>query len=236
MAVAKETNKAVTGLVFHRDEHGIYRVRTFEGLGWIEHGFGSRHATLWRGDPRVVALHQIHSAICFVADGRPGHIGEGDALVTAVPGALLTVRTADCIPVLLADERRRVVAAVHAGWRGTLQDVVGVAIRSMRERFSSRPEDLRAAIGPGIGACCYEVGREVAVQFKELFPERDDLDGGTKLDLAEANRRRLLAAGVPAARISIAGLCTCCRPEEFHSYRRDGTRAGRLISAIRICP
>lgn len=222
--------------MFHRDEHGIYRVRTFDALGWIEHGFGSRHATLWRDDPRVVALRQIHSAICVVADGRPGRIGEGDALVTAVPGALLTVRTADCIPVLLACERRRVVAAVHAGWRGTLQNVVGAAIRSMGERFGSRPEDLLAAIGPGIGACCYEVGPEVAMQFKELFAERDDLDGRTKLDLAEANRRRLLASGVPAARISVAGLCTCCRPEEFHSYRRDRAGAGRMTSAIGLRP
>lgn len=222
--------------MFHRDEHGIYHVPAFDVLGWIEHGFGSRHATLWRDDPRVVALHQIHSAICLVADGRPGRIGEGDALVTAVPGALLTVRTADCIPALLADERRHVVAAVHAGWRGTLQDVVGAAIRSMRERFCSRPEDLLTAIGPGIGACCYEVGPEVATQFKELFPERDDLDRRTKLDLTEANRRRLLAAGVPGARISVAGLCTYCRPEEFHSYRRDRAGAGRMASAIGIRP
>jgi purine-nucleoside/S-methyl-5'-thioadenosine phosphorylase / adenosine deaminase len=220
--------------VFHRDEHSIYRARSLDALGWIEHGFGTRHTTLWQDDPRVVALHQIHSNACVVADGQTGRIGEGDALVTAEKGVLLTVRTADCIPILLADERRRIVAAIHAGWRGTLQDVVAAAIGSVGDRFGSRPSNLLAAIGPGIGVCCYEVGAEVASQFKELFPERHDLDGRTRLDLAEANRRRLLAAGIPAERIAVAGLCTCCGPEEFHSFRRDRADAGRMTAAIGI--
>lgn len=213
---------------------GVYRCGALQALPWVEHGFGTRHAAPWRGDPELVTLRQIHSDVCVCADGRKGRIGDGDALVAGRPGPLLGVRTADCLPLLIVDERRRAVAAVHAGWRGALRRIAARVVEAMQAHYSSRAVDLAVAIGPGIGACCYEVGPEVAVQFQALFPERQDLKVRARIDLAEANRRILLESGVPAERIHIAGLCTACRPSEFYSWRRDGPQAGRMLSVIRI--
>ena len=222
--------------LFVKDNQHIYRAEPFSAFPWLEHGFGTRHATLWSADPRLASLRQIHSDVCFETDGRAGCLGEGDALTTAAPGVLLSVRTADCVPLLLVDEHVRAVAAVHAGWRGTVAGIAGKVAGELRRRFSSRPEDLHAAIGPGIGACCYEVGAEVAFRFQELFPERTDLGGKARIDLAEANRRQLIQAGVAAERIYTAALCTSCRLEEFHSWRRDHQTTGRMLSAVGILP
>jgi YfiH family protein len=173
-------------------------------------------------------LRQIHSSTCVAAEGRSGILGPGDALLENTPGAVVAVRTADCIPVLLVDERLRAVAAVHAGWRGTVACIVQRAVESMRERFGTSPANLHAAIGPGIGQCCYEVGPEVAAQFGG--------QGRTHIDLAGANRRQLVEAGVTPGRIYASNLCTMCRPEDFHSFRRDGEAAGRLFSFAGIRP
>jgi YfiH family protein len=149
-------------------------------------------------------------------------LGEGDALLENVPGAVVAVKTADCIPVLLIDERLRAVAAVHAGWRGTAARIAAAAVAAMRERFGTRAEDVHAAIGPGIGKCCYEVGAEVAARFGE--------QGRAHIDLAAENRRQLEEIGVTPSRIYASNLCTMCRGEEFHSFRRDKEAAGRLLS------
>jgi hypothetical protein len=215
------------------DDH-VYRSPALARIPWLEHGFGTRRPETWSSDPALVTLNQIHSDICVYAEGRAGTIGEGDALYTGRPGLLLAVRTADCLPILIADEAREAVAVVHAGWRGASSRIAAKAVAAMRARLASRPEDLLVAIGPGIGVCCYEVGPEVASLFRDLFPERGDLAGGSRIDLAEANRRILMEAGVPAGRIHTAGLCTACTPAEFHSWRRDGEKAGRMLSAIRI--
>jgi YfiH family protein len=201
---------------------------------WLEHGFGTRAPCPWDHDPATATLRQVHSDTCVYADGREGCLGEGDALVTDRVGCLLVVRTADCLPILIADERRKAVAAVHAGWRGTLLGIAAQAVLAMQDRFGSRPADLLVAIGPAIGPCCYEVGEEVAPQFQNLFPERSDLAGRAHIDLREATRRQLEQAGVRGERITIARLCTRCNPEEFHSWRRDGRVAGRMRSGIRI--
>lgn len=156
---------------------------------------------------------------------------EGDALLSG--GPLVGVKTADCIPILLVDERHRAVAAVHAGWRGTVARIAQKAMGRMSERWGADARYLHAAIGPGIGACCYEVGPEVSAQFAEFFPERDDLGQRTKIDLVEANRRQLIEAGVPGERIYAANLCTFCDPQ-FYSFRREGEAAGRMISFIGI--
>ena len=204
-------------------------------IEWLDHGFGSRQSAKWGQEPEPVNLKQIHSDICVYADGRSkGRIAEGDALMTDVPGVTLAVRTADCTPILLVDTRKRAVAAVHAGWRGTVQGISARTVEAMTARFGSRPEDMLAAVGPGIGQCCYEVGEEVALQFRDVFPERPDLAGRARLDLAEANRRQLVSAGLPPDCVWVAGLCTCCLPEEFFSWRRDRQEAGRMVSAIRI--
>ena len=156
--------------------------------------------------------------------------------MTDVPGLRLAVRTADCVPILLVDTRARAVAAVHAGWRGTARSICAKAVAAMRERFGSRPENVLAAVGPGIGPCCYEVGREVAIQFRDTFPERYDLEEKAHLDLPEANRRQLLGAGLLTNHVCLARLCTCCSPREFHSWRRDRERAGRMIALVSVLP
>jgi YfiH family protein len=149
-------------------------------------------------------------------------LGEGDALLEDRPGSVVAVRTADCIPILLVDERRRAVAAVHAGWRGTAARIACVAVAAMGRDFGTRGEDLHAAIGPGIGKCCYEVGAEVAAQFGG--------QGRGYIDLTSENRRQLEEAGVTGRRIYASNLCTMCRAGEFHSFRRDQNAAGRMFS------
>ncbi len=187
-------------------------------LPGIEHGFCTRHSGLTQD--AMASLKQIHSGLVLVAERERGCIGEGDALIATVPGVAVSIRTADCLPILLADVRTGRVAAVHAGWRGTAAGVVLNAI----ERMGSRPADIYAAIGPGIGMCCYEVGLEVAQQLGE--------DRAGKVDLAEINRTQLESAGVQ--HIDVLGLCTFCSADQFWSYRREGEQAGRMISYIRV--
>ena len=191
---------------------------------WISHGFGTRHAALRQEE--MASLQQVHSSLPLVADRPSGCVGEGDALITDRRGVALSVRTADCFPILLVNRHRRAVAAVHAGWRGTAAGVVVKTLERMRVEFGSQPEDLYAAIGPGVGVCCYEVGEEVARLF--------GFDRAARVDLAAWNYRQLTGAGVPEAQIEMPGVCTRCDARHFHSYRRDGERAGRQISFIKI--
>lgn len=193
-------------------------------LAWLEHGFGTRHAGL--SQEGMTSLKQIHSSLVFVADRPSGCVGEGDGLITNAPGVSVSIRTADCYPILLADPAQHAVAAVHAGWRGTAGGIIPAAIAAMRSQFGTAPGDMYAAIGPGVGPCCYQVGIEVARQF--------GLDRAGPIDLAAENRRQLVEAGVSQSQIDIVGRCTSCDPENFHSYRRDHRHAGRMISYIRI--
>lgn len=209
--------------MFHRDPRHFYRAPALDALPWLVHGFGTRYADVPALVHPLATLRQIHSATCVAAAGRDGVLGEGDALFDNTPGAAVAVKTADCIPILLADRRHRAVAAVHAGWRGTVARIGSAALAAMRERFGTEPADVVAAIGPGIGACCYEVGPEVAAQFGR--------QGRVHIDLAEENRRQLEEAGVPV--IEVARLCTRCL-DEFHSFRRDATDAGRMHSFIGV--
>lgn len=163
-----------------------------------------------------------------------------DALTTGATGVLLGVKTADCVPVLLADQKRGACAAVHAGWRGTLAEIVTRALATMREEFGTQARDVRAAIGPAARACCYEVGAEVIEAFSAKFPHADALftrerEGHALADIQKANRDQLKDAGVAAERIHTLPLCTICRPDLFFSYRRDKKlhgRTGRLLSVI----
>ena len=214
---------------FFRDAPGVYRSRLLTRFDWLDHGFGTRHAD---PHPAPLTLKQVHSDLVLRAPQAPGC--EGDALVTSQPGVVVAVRTADCVPILLAGPGNRVAAAVHAGWKGTALAIVRRTVERMHADFGSRPAHLYAAIGPSIGACCYQVGPEVAEQFRHLFPERGDLHRPTHLDLPEANRRLLLAAGLPEDHIAVSGLCTFCSPREFHSWRRDREKAGRMLSSIGI--
>jgi YfiH family protein len=218
--------------LFRLDNGQVYRTDALD-LPWLEHGFGTRASSNWPGVQNLATLRQIHSNKVVVAT-RPGDLGEGDALISNVPGLTLAIRTADCLPVLIADPENRAVAAVHAGWRGTVQEIVLEAIRAMLAEYGSRRENLVIAVGPGIGGCCYEVGPEVAEQFSRFFPERQDLHGTTKIDLPESTIRQLRRNGGRAGQIDSSGLCTRCLADQFHSYRRDGQAAGRMVSALGI--
>jgi hypothetical protein len=197
-----------------------------EKLPWLQHGFGTRAAPL--SQDGMASLKQIHSSLSLVAGSvanrLDGCVGEGDALVTAEPGVTVSIRTADCYPILLADPLHRAVAAVHAGWRGTAAQIVQETLQHMRREFGTLPADVLAAIGPGIGVCCYRVGEEVARRFGK--------DEAGNLDLADENLRQLTRAGVPRGQIDVMGACTFCDAERFHSFRREGERAGRMISYI----
>lgn len=195
----------------------------------------------------LVTLRQVHSdhVILFKAsDAAASEPREGDGLITDEPGLLLGVQTADCIPVLVADSKRRVVAAFHAGWRGTVNRIVESGVDSMRREFGSQPEDLTAAIGPGIGPCCYAVGEEVLSSFASLFSYGRELfhevlasgsaEPAMHIDLVEANRRQLLDAGLPPHAIHRTGGCTHCMSDLFFSHRASKGNAGRMMAVIGI--
>ena len=225
---------------------------------------GKLRRALGAEDMPLVALRQIHSDAAHVFSAAPAEPLQGDAAISQEPGLLLTVQTADCVPILLADRKRRVVAAVHAGWRGTLARVAVKALGRMRLEFGTRPEDVTAALGPAIGRCCYEVGPEVAQAFAGQFPPASDWFDGpferlvlgeepnplpwltmmppghqppperVQLDLRAANRWQLEDAGVAPRNIAVSTLCTACRTDLLFSYRREGAGTGRLMAAIGI--
>jgi hypothetical protein len=163
-----------------------------------------------------------------------------DAVVSNATGVLAGVKTADCVPVLLACPVTGSFAAVHAGWRGTFGGVVLYAVERLATEYGAQPKNLRVAIGPAATHCCYEVGPEVVEGFRERFAYADDLftatrPGHARIDLLKANRRQLEDAGIDPERIHVAGLCTMCRTDLFFSYRKEKQvlgRVGRLMSVI----
>ena len=219
----------------YRTPAGLWRSPLLDSEEWADHAFGT---ALARPDGAWLELKQVHSArVAAVAEWRDGL--RADGLVTAAPGMRLAVKTADCLPILLADPRTRVVAAVHAGWRGSAAGIAGRGVEAMARLHGSRPEDIRAAFGPSIGECCFEVGPEVATQFSAWFPERDDLGRKTRIDLPEANRRQLIGAGLRPGRIAHRAPCTVCGGAlpgggEFHSWRRERQTGVRMHSLIWI--
>jgi YfiH family protein len=213
----------------HVSGEGVIESKLLGGIPGIWHGFGTRLSGGWPGE--YTNLKQIHSDIIFPAENRTGCLGEGDALTSSSPGQRIGVRTADCVPLLFADPDRHVVAAAHAGWRGTAAEIAGKTVRRMQEVYGSDPCRIHAAIGPAIGKCCFEVGPEVAAQFALWFPGVKIL---THVDLAETNYRQLLSAGLLAEHIDTLRLCTVCDAERFDSYRRDRDRSGRMVAAIGI--
>jgi polyphenol oxidase len=211
---------------------GIYRCDALQEFVWQTHGFGTRQAN----PPADITLRQIHSDRVLNAHALRNREAEGDALITDDIGKSIGVRSADCVAILLLDCRTRAVAAVHAGWRGTAARLVERTVESMRRDFGSAPQNMYAAIGPCIRGCCYEVGTEVEAQFKPLFPEWRAVIGKRKVDLPEANRRQMQAAGVNADRIFDSGLCTTCQSAQFFSYRREPGNLGRMVASIsRLC-
>jgi YfiH family protein len=218
----------------------------------------------------LVTLRQIHSQITYkigrhdeLAPNEPIRPRRGDGLMTRRPGILLGIQTADCIPVMVADTRRQAVAIFHAGWRGTLKRIVEGGVGRMRMEFGSKPKDLIAAIGPGIGQCCYAVGEEVRTGFRSQFAYADELfcevydsdpvrekypllfltarapghspiGPSLHLDLFEANRRQLLDAGLGEESIAVLGDCTSCQTNRYFSHRAERGFTGRMMAVIGI--
>jgi YfiH family protein len=198
-------------------------------LPGLEHGFGLRDSVL---PPGITTVKQIHSAIVLDAAfaENAGELKEGDALVSDEAGRLIGVKTADCVPILLADPTIPVVAAIHAGWRGTAGNIVTAAIQELVSLWKTRPENIRTAIGPSIGVCCYEVSAEVARRFAAWVPELSSVEGHIHLDLPRINELQLRAAGV--VDIWTSGECTFCAARRFYSFRREREQAGRMLSFI----
>jgi hypothetical protein len=204
-----------------------------------------RFLKLLRGEWRLATCWQVHGADVRVIRQdtiRALDTNEErcDALTTDVPGILLGVQTADCVPVILADARSGACAAVHAGWRGTAGKIVPAALERMREEYGTRAKDVRAAIGPAANVCCYEVGHEVIEIFRSRFTDADQLlvptrAGHARIDLQRANHQQLTGAGVSSDRIHTAPFCTMCRNDLFFSYRCEKSlygRTGRLLAVI----
>ncbi len=218
---------------------------------------------LTSGSWPLVTLRQVHSdAIRFVEAPSKSQL-VGDGLITSTPGLLLAIQTADCLPIILVDSKHRAVGVFHAGWRGTLKRIVEKGVGEMRRRFGTRPRDLKAAIGPGVHGCCYQVGKEVREKFESQFayaaklfreveesdpvrekypmlfltarpPGHSELPKKIFLDLVEANRQQLLAAGVPAKSIEASPLCTICNTDLLFSYRAENGQTGRMMGAVGI--
>ena len=218
----------------------------------------------------LISLRQIHSDLIHRVDGvrvdlMPADPLAGDGIVTDTPALLVTVQTADCLPIILADRKRRAVGVFHAGWRGTVKRIVEKGVGEMRKHFKSDPRDLVAAIGPGVQGCCYEVGEEVRTKFAAQFsyasslfrevkesdpvrekypllfltaraPGHSELPVKLFLDLVEANRRQLMDAGVMAKNIEAVGPCTACYTELLFSYRAEKGVTGRMMAAAGINP
>jgi hypothetical protein len=211
----------------------------------------------------LITLRQIHSDIIHRIEDIPGAPLAGDGLISSTPGLLLAIQTADCLPVIVVDAKRHAIGVFHAGWRGTVKRIVEKGVGEMIRCFGSRPRDLNAAIGPGIHGCCYEVGEEVRTKFESQFDYADQLFREVKesdpvhekypllfltarapghgelppkifLDLVEANRQQLLAAGVPSRSIEASPLCTNCHPELLFSYRAEKGKTGRMMAVAGI--
>ena len=210
-------------------------------------------------------LKQIHSATVHRIDHATDKLMSGDGMITNTPGLLLAIKTADCVPVLVADAKQRAVGAFHAGWRGTVARIVEKGVGEMRRHFGSLPGDLRAAIGPSIRSCCYSVGAEVRAQFEsqfayanELFeevfdanalhvrypllflnqraPGHGELGPEIHLDLVKANQRQLQDAGLREDGITVIEGCTACDTTRFFSHRAELGKTGRMMAVIGIRP
>lgn len=261
-------------LAYQGEKEGSTRRAGELNLGLTEHDQRARVeenrrrfvAAVTGGEPLpLVLLHQIHSRISWKIGPKDDLAAErrGDGLMTRQSGILLGVQTADCIPVLVADTRRKAVAVFHAGWRGTLARIVEGGIGRMRMEFGSRPKDLIAAIGPGIGQCCYAVGEEVRTEFASQFsyadklfcevydsdpirerypllfltaraPGHSPIGPSLHLDLIEANRHQLLDAGLSPEAISVVGDCTSCHTNRYFSHRAAHGFTGRMMSVIGV--
>ena len=213
----------------------------------VRHFFGTRHGheAAAFGAHATVSVRQVHGTDVLILDRpvRPDDTFPGgwDALVTNQPGIVITVRTADCVPVLVHDPSQRLVAAIHAGWRGAVAGILPKTLATLRQRFGSRAASLTIGIGPSAGRCCYEVDEPVLAPLRTNFPEwrrvaRETDAGKAFLDLRGLIRAQAEGEGVPSRQVFTVDLCTICNPDLFYSYRREGTASTAMTSGIMLIP
>ena len=190
---------------------------------------------IWPGQ-----VHKDEISVIKERETEPVSIPDTDGLITNVPGVLLTTVHADCLPVWFYDPEHNAIGLVHAGWRGTAAGIAAKAVRKMGTHYGSRPEAMQCVIGSGISACCFEVGPEVYVAFKEIWDFTDTFSRpeGEKyfLDIKGINRQQLLEEGVKAENVKVSAHCTCCEPEQFCSYRREGGTYRRMGAGLCLLP
>jgi YfiH family protein len=244
------------GLTQHDTKENVARNRA---LFLTALGTANEDGSLWP----LVQLKQIHSSVVHRVNAAPHEALAGDGLITNTLGLLLSIKTADCAPVLVVDVKRHAVGAFHAGWRGTVARIVEKGIGEMRRQLGSVPRDLRAVIGPCIRRCCYQIGAEVCAKFESQFHYADELfqevfdadaihvrypllflnqrapghgDHGPEihLDLVASNQRQLLDAGIREDHISVIDGCTACDTTRFFSHRAEFGQTGRMMAAIGI--
>ncbi len=189
-------------------------------------------------DGKIVTMRQVHGDdLIEIKDKQVKEAGEADGMITAERGVYLGILTADCVPLLFIAPEQRLAAAVHAGWRGTLAGIAAKAVRQFKDRYDVPASALEVALGPSIGACCYEVKDDVAEPVKNKWrsvaaPYLKAKDGKSFVDLKGLNREILHAAGVPDKQIFPIGPCTACSAADFFSYRRERSETGRQISVV----
>ncbi len=190
---------------------------------------------------QFTVAHQTHSDHIKIIDKALTHgwerssdaIEDCDALITNVPHVVLTILTADCVPILLYDPVHNVVAAVHAGWKGSKAQIAKKTVKKMVQTFSSNPTDIKAGIAPSIGVCCYEVGEEVAKHFFDIpHACKHKKEKKYMLDLPYINKQQLLNAGLKEEHIEMSHVCTACNVEHYFSYRKEQGCSGRFMSMI----
>lgn len=193
---------------------------------------------------QFLVVNQVHKDDIFIVKPYGGYFSsraelDYDAIITDRADLAICVKTADCVPVFIVDRARKVIAAVHAGWRGSALGISAKAVRLLRANYGSSPQDMLAAIGPSIGPCCYQVDKVVADEFlnlhnHELFLSTGKKAGKWTLNLAEANRRQLVESGIGEANIDVSDLCTVCNQDRFFSHRGSGGITGRQINFLII--
>lgn len=225
-----------------------------EEIPWLIQGTSLKIETKRRDDPALlsflealeirtvplITLKQVHSSRIITIKGDPENFKgiSGDGLITDLPKVAIGVFTADCVPLILVAKKRRAIGVIHAGWRGTIGGIARKAVREMIKEYDILPEEVVALMGPAISAKCYEVGEEVMKAFRECFPEGEGIISSHKgryfIDLSRANKYQLIREGIREDNIILTELCTFISSLKLPSYRREGKKAGRMLTLAMI--